>query len=238
MSRYYKRQTQYDWEEAFMVNRGEEQKTLAATVAAPRPPPPPPNPLQVAKQEIRRFIDQINKSIQDLYDLHFTCITTGEICPWIDMCHPSLDCRSHPHCMMRNLKIAYKIFWYHEKVQKEQEVRHEWKEEEVEKCCCFLRMYDQHCKRQTRTIRIVGEKQARVQELVDRLKPFITEHTSAILTQCRRLRTFDLVQSNQEAMTKIDLLEERMTRFVEEEKWYNSELNDVFRDIHFHMLQC
>ena len=228
---------QYNWEEAFMVNREEELKPLATKVVAPRPPPPPPNPLQVAKQEIRRFINLIYKYIQDLYDLHFTCITTGEIWPWRDMCHPSLDCRSHPHCMMRNLKIAYKILWYHEKVQTEQEERHEWKEEQVDHLFCSLRMYDQHRKRQTRTIRIVGEKRARVQELVDRLKPFITEYTNAILTQCRRLRTFDLVQSNQEALTKIDLLEERMTRFVEDEKWYKSELDEVFKDIHFDMLQ-
>jgi hypothetical protein len=230
MSRYYNKQTQYDWEEAFIV-REEKHRPFPPIVV---PPPRPIDPRQVQIQEIRRVINKLNETIRVLYDLS-VIDERGHKWPVIHKCYD--DCRSHPRCMMKNYENALKILAYHRKVQKEQEERHERKEFFVKHLCCSMRMGTQHIKRQDRTITIVGKKFDRVQELLTRLEPFVTEHTDAILTHCKKLRTFELVKSNQEAMSKIDLLEERIRQFIADETWYKSGLDDVFRDIDLHLLQ-
>jgi hypothetical protein len=223
---------------------------------------PTPDPIEVKKREIRCIIDQLRKSISELYDLHCTD-ERGYSWPVIHLCHSSLDCRSHPRCMMKNLKTACKILEYHKKVREKQKERHAIKEALLTQnvklglvysrfipdgsvpdgtfeddeiiplperggvlfSTVLIKMQGQHANRQNRTYYIVEKKEDRVKELVDRLNSFVTKHTDAILKQCTILRTFS---SNQE---KIGLLEERITRFVEEEKWYKSELDEVFRGI-------
>ncbi len=199
------------------------------------PSHPPPHPRNAEKREIRRIIDEIGKVITAMHDRHYIDEFREE-CFFAFLCTHK-DCRRHQCCVMRNLDIAIKIRDYHERVKVEQEARHAQKEERVRHLPCSIKMGSQHIDRQSRTLDITITKQKRVNELVEFLEPFINKHTTALLEHCASLLTFELVQSNQEAMTKIALLQERIIAFKEHERWTSSELDNMVAGTYLHMIQ-
>ena len=138
---------------------------------------------------------------------------------------------------MRNLEIATKIRDHHERVLLEQKARHALKIERVRHLPCSIKMSLQHTNRQGRTLDITIAKQKRVDDLVEFLQPFIKKHVTALLGHCASLLTFELVQSNQEAMTKIALLQERMIAFWENDRWFSSELDEIMQGTYLHEIQ-
>ena len=196
-------------------------------------PPPPIDPRAAEKREIRRIIGEITNVIEYLHDRHFIdqygrkCV--GSLC--------SIDCRRHHSCAMKYLGIAIKIRDNHERVKEEQDESHAQKEEQVSHLPCRFRMRIQHADRKLRTQRILEEKQNIVADLVDFLKPHINKHTTTLLEHCASLLTFELVQSNQEAMSKIALLQQRIIEFKEHERWTSRELVHMEHDTYLHTVQ-
>ena len=193
-------------------------------------PPPPIDPRAPEKLEIRRIIGEITNVITDLHDRHYID-QFGDKCFFSYLC--SRDCRHHYRCAMKYLGIAIKIRDYHERVKEEQDESHAQKEEQVSHLWCRFRMRIQHADRKLRTLRILEEKQKKVDDLVEFLEPFIKKHATALLGHCASLLTFELVQSNQEAMTKIALLQERMIAFWENERWTSRELDNMVEGTNF-----
>jgi hypothetical protein len=198
-------------------------------------PPPPLDPRAAEKQEIRRIIGEIGKVIKTMHNRHYIN-QFGEECYFSYLCTHE-DCRYHPCCAMKNLGTAIKIRDYHERVKEEQEARHAQKEEQVSHLWCRFRMRIQHADRKLRTIAILEKKDNIVYELVDFLEPFINKHTTALLEHCASLLTFELVQSNQEAMSKIALLQQRIIEFKENEIWTSRELDNMVAGTHLHTVQ-
>jgi hypothetical protein len=196
-------------------------------------PPPPIDPRAAEKREIRRIIGEITNVITDLHDRHFID-QFGHKC-FGNLC--SIDCRRHHCCAMKYLDIAIKIRDYHERVKEEQEASHAQKEEEVSHLPCRFRMRIQHADRKLRTQDILKKKENIVADLVDFLKPFINKHTTALLEHCASLLTFELVQSNQEAMSKIALLQQRIIEFKEHERWTSRELVNMEQGTYLHKIQ-
>lgn len=197
-------------------------------------PPPPLDPRAPEKREIRRIIGEITNVITDLHDRHYID-QFGRKCYFSYLC--SRDCRHHYRCAMKYLGIAIKIRDYHERVKEEQDESHAQKEEQVSHLWCRFRMRIQHADRKLRTLRILEEKQNIVADLVDFLKPHINKHTTTLLEHCASLLTFELVQSNQEAMSKIALLQQRIIEFKEHERWTSRELDKMMQGTHLHMIQ-
>ena len=196
-------------------------------------PPPPFDPRAPEKREIQRIISEITKVIEDLHDRHFIdqfgrkCF--GSLC--------SIDCRRHHSCAMKYLGIAIKIRDNHQRVKEEQDASHAQKEEQVIHLPCWFRMRIQHDDRKLRTQEILEKKKNIVADLVDFLKPFINKHTTTLLEHCASLLTFELVQSNQEAMSKIALLQQRIIEFKEHERWTSRELVHMEQGTYLHKIQ-
>ena len=193
---------------------------------------PPPKPCE---EKVREIIKAIGDTTTKLHDRHYID-QVGKECFFSYLCTLE-DCRRHHCCAMKNLGIAIKIRDYHERVKEEQEASHAQKEEQVSHLPCRFRMRIQHADRKLRTLHILEEKQNRVDGLVDFLEPFINKHTTALLEHCSALLTFELVQSNQEAMTKIALLQKRIIEFKENEIWTSGELDRMRHDTYLHEIQ-
>lgn len=187
------------------------------------------------KREIQRIIREIRKVITAIHNRHYID-QFGEECFFAFLCTLE-DCRLHPCCAMKNLETAIKIRDYHETVLQEQKERHAEKEEQVRHLPCSIRMRSQHAERQARTMDITITKQKKVNDLVKFLEPFIKKHVTALLEHCAALLTFELVQSNQEAMSKISLLQERMIAFRENERWFSRELDKMRQGTYLHEIQ-
>lgn len=194
-----------------------------------------PQSRDVQKREIQRIISEIRKVITAIHNRHYID-QFGKECFFAFLCTLE-DCRLHPCCAMKNLDTAIKIRDYHETVKEEQKERHAEKEEQVRHLPCFIRMRSQHADRQARTMDITITKQKKVNDLVEFLEPFITKHVSALLEHCAALLTFELVQSNQEAMTKIVLLQERMIAFLKNERWFSRELDKMMQGTYLREIQ-
>ena len=199
-------------------------------------PVPTQHPRDVEKREIRRIIGEIGKVITAIHDRHYIDDQFGKECFRAFLCTHE-DCRYHHCCVMRNLEIAIKIRDYHERVLQEQKARHAQKEERVRHLPCSIKMSLQHTIRQGRTLDITIAKQKKVDDLVEFLEPFIKKHVTALLGHCAALLTFELVQSNQEAMTKIALLQERMIAFWENERWFSRELDNMRQGTYLNEIQ-
>ena len=190
----------------------------------------------IEKREIRRVIGEIGKVVTALHDRHYIDDEFGKECFFAFLCTHE-DCRYHHCCVMRNLEIAIKIRDYHERVLQEQKARHALKIERVRHLPCSIRMRSQHAERQARTLDITIAKQKKVDDLVEFLEPFIKKHVTALLEHCAALLTFELVQSNQEAMSKISLLQERMIAFRENERWLSREMDKMRQGTYLHEIK-
>ena len=191
----------------------------------------PPKPCE---EKVREIIKAIGDTITKLHDRYFID-QFGKECYFAFLC--SIDCRRHHCCAMKYLNTAIKIRDYHEKVKDEQEARHAQKEEQVSHLPCRFRMRIQHADRKLRTLDILEKKENIVDGLVDFLEPFINKHTTALLEHCSALLTFELVRSNQEAMSKIALLQERIIAFKEHERWTSREVDNMVIGTHLHTIK-
>ena len=173
----------------------------------------PPTEKDIEKAKIRLKINEIHETVDLLKDRTDECFNP--------------NCRRHMYCVMKNLeKLTNELT--NVKIQKE-------REKQIKKYLQQLEDEDEDEDDDDDDDDEDDEDDEEVEKLLleikgnfEVLEPFVIRHTETILRHSASLREFESVQSNKEAMTNIQLFEERVHQFMVEKKWFKREMSIVF----------